>query len=110
LFRIPYRPSFDENGEENGVLHYEKMEDAETGDASISFSIPDQAAQYAWLEFPRGDSWAPERIEVNGRKGRRVVCVFARDRLHYRIYDLDGSAEVEDGERIDVEIDTVMGD
>ena len=42
-----------------------------------------------WLQFPLGASWVPESIEVNGRKGRRVVCVLAQDRVHYRIFDLD---------------------
>ena len=60
------------------------------------------------MEFPAGVSWAPERIEVNGRKGRRVVCVFAQDRFHYRVYDLDGAAEVETEEREDPERDTIM--
>ncbi len=110
MFRIPYRPNIDENGEEKGGLLYERGEDAQTYEASIKLSTCDQVARYAWLEFPRGDSWTPERIEVNGRKGRRVVCVFARDRLHYRVYDLDGTAEIEDGESVDVESDTVMRD
>ena len=39
--------------------------------------------------FPEGPTWTPERLEVNGRKGRRAVCVVAEDRVHYRIFDID---------------------
>ena len=31
-------------------------------------------------------------MEINGRKGRRVICVLAHDRVHYRVYDLDSSS------------------
>lgn len=34
----------------------------------------------------------PARLEINGRKGRRVVCVLDEQRTHYTIYDLDNSA------------------
>lgn len=34
-----------------------------------------------------------ERLEVNGRKGRRVVCCVAQDKMRYRIFDLDGGEE-----------------
>ena len=66
---------------------------------SIDLSAPDIASAYTWQEFPEGASWTPERMEINGRKGRRVICVLAQDRVHYRVYDLDGStgdAEVQD--------------
>ena len=51
--------------------------------------------------------FVPEKLEVNGRKGRRVVCVLGRDRLHYRIFDLDGEAEdgTEGGEEEEEEAD-----
>lgn len=47
------------------------------------------AAHFVQHTFPVGPTWVPERIEINGRKGRRAVCVLARDRLRYRVYDLD---------------------
>ena len=44
----------------------------------------------------------PEKLEVNGRKGRRVACVLGRDRSHYRVFDLDGGGDVgEDGDEED---------
>lgn len=73
--------------------------DGNTDHSSIDLSRPDVASAYMWQEFPDGVSWTPERMEVNGRKGRRVICVLAQDRFHYRVYDLDGSSsggEVQD--------------
>lgn len=64
--------------------------------SSIELSGPDAASAYTWQEFPEGVSWTPERVEVNGRKGRRVICVLAQDRFHYRVYDLDSSSGGED--------------
>ena len=57
--------------------------------SSIQLPGPDIASEHTWLEFPEGVSWTPERIEVNGRNGRRAICVLAQDRFHYRVYDLD---------------------
>lgn len=73
---------------------------------SIDFSDHEQVKTHLWHEFPQGVCWTPDRIDVNGRKGRRVVCVFAQDKFHYRIYDLDGSNEVE--EMQDGEDDNMM--
>lgn len=56
---------------------------------SIHLPGPDIASEYTWLKFPEGVSWTPERIEVNGRKGRRAICVLAQDRFRYRVYDID---------------------
>lgn len=37
---------------------------------------------------------------MNGRKGRRVVCVTSKDGLRYTLYDMDSShEEEEEGER-----------
>ena len=49
------------------------------------------------------DVGRPARLEVNGRKGRRVVCVLDEQGMQYTILDLDhashdeGSKEAEDG-------------
>ena len=60
---------------------------------SIDLPGPDVASEYTWQEFPQGVSWTPERLEVNGRKGRRAICVLAQDGFHYRVYDLDSPSE-----------------
>lgn len=57
-------------------------------------------------------SQAIERIEVNGRKGRRVVCVVTQDHLRYRVFDLEsiqaeGGAE---GEGMDYDYDVGVED
>lgn len=53
--------------------------------------------EHAWLEFGPGVSWTPQRIEINGRKGRRAACVLAEDGFHYRVYDLDKRDQGIDG-------------
>ena len=60
---------------------------------SIDMADPQHLRTYTWLEFPPGVSWTPERMEVNGRKGRRVLCIVAQDKFHYRVYDLDSATE-----------------
>jgi hypothetical protein len=40
----------------------------------------------------------PAKLEVNGRKGRRVVCVLDEQRTRYTIFDLDDRA-VDDADR-----------
>lgn len=35
----------------------------------------------------------PGSLEVNGRKGRRVICIISQDRLRYVLFDLDSSHE-----------------
>ena len=63
---------------------------------SIDLADPEHVRTYTWLEFPPGVSWTPERMEVNGRKGRRVLCIVAQDNFHYRVYDLDSATEPQD--------------
>lgn len=65
---------------------------------SIDLSTPETASAYTWLEFPEGALWTPERMEINGRKNRRVICVLAQDRVHYRVYDLDSSSGHEEAQ------------
>jgi len=39
--------------------------------------------------FAASDRFKPLKLEINGRRDRRVVCVLAEDLKHYRIFDLD---------------------
>lgn len=48
--------------------------------------------------FPANLGWAPDRIEINGRKGRQVVFVLSKDMKHYRIYDIGGDNDAEGNE------------
>ena len=59
------------------------------GGMDLGFSDLKIVEQHTWLEFSRGVSWTPQRMEINGRKGRRAACVVAEDSFHYRVYDLD---------------------
>ena len=61
--------------------------------STIDLSDPDVAGAYMWQECPDGVSWTPERMEINGRKGRRAICLLAQDRFRYRVYDLDSSLD-----------------
>ena len=59
----------------------------------VSFSVRTNASQHLRHTFPPGLEWAPEKIEINGRKGRRVICVLAKNKINYRIYDIDSGNE-----------------
>lgn len=80
-------------------LQYITVNDDSVGEVGgcpqIDLSDAERCRLCTWREFPAGVSWVPERLEVNGRKGRRVICVLAQDNLHYRIYDLDSSSSAE---------------
>ncbi len=41
----------------------------------------------------------PEYMEINGRKGRRVICVLSRNRQQYKILDLSGDEDGDDSEK-----------
>ena len=68
--------------------------------SKVDLTRPETLEACTWIEFPAGITWAPEKMEINGRKGRRVICVLAQDKLHYRIFDLDGSPSIEDANAI----------
>lgn len=38
----------------------------------------------------------PVQLDVNGRKGRRAVCVLYGDAFRYEVLDLDDALEVEE--------------
>ncbi|PGH15908.1 hypothetical protein AJ79_02075 [Helicocarpus griseus UAMH5409] len=66
---------------------------------------PEQHAEFVRHIFPqqRGDM-EPVELQVNGRKGRRVVCVMYADGKRYSVFDLDssgGGGEEEEGEEME---------
>lgn len=67
-------------------------------EAPSSIDLSDQKYLDHFVQhiFPTGLAWTPERIETNGRRGRRIICVVAKDKSHYRIHDLDSPYEAED--------------
>lgn len=56
---------------------------------NIDLSNPTTMEACTRHTFPNQITWLPETIEINGRKGRRAVCVVAQDRIHYRVFDID---------------------
>ena len=56
------------------------------------------AGEYLQHTFSADVTWAPERLQIGGRKGRRAVCVLAQDKLRYRVYDLHSSTTDSDEE------------
>ena len=66
---------------------------------SLDLSSEYAVRSYIRHTFPAGPTWGVERLEINGRKGRRVVCCVAQDKMRYRIFDLDsGDGEEGDGD------------
>ena len=89
LLYIPYRKR---SGSTSGVSYASispKHNHTKSPETFTDLSTHDAMKHYIQHTFPTGPAWTPERIEVNGRKGRRAICVVAQDRMHYRIYDLD---------------------
>lgn len=52
---------------------------------------------------PTGPQSKPLWLDVNGRKGRRAVCVLYGDAMKYDVLDLDGAIEEEEGDQEDEE-------
>ena len=48
--------------------------------------------------FASGAGTRPAKMEVNGRKGRRVICVLDETGMGYTVFDLDHNAATVDGE------------
>lgn len=63
--------------------------------AALKLDISDKKLLNQLLQhtFPEGPAWTPERLEINGRKLRRSVCVVAKDMVTYRVLDLDSRHE-----------------
>jgi anaphase-promoting complex subunit 4 len=53
-----------------------------------------------------GPKAKPVHVDVNGRKGRRAVCVLYGDSMRYEVLDLDAAMEDED-EEVDEEEEEV---
>lgn len=59
-----------------------------------AFATPSKESidSYVRYSFPSGP-FSPYRIEVNGRKGRRVVCVLSQDEAQYKVLDLGSDTD-----------------
>ncbi|KAK8182382.1 anaphase-promoting complex, cyclosome, subunit 4-domain-containing protein [Phyllosticta citribraziliensis] len=65
-------------------------------------------SRYVKHVFRAGDHFVPLRLEVNGRKDRRIVCVLGEDLKHYKIFDLDYDSQRDGDGEGDTTIDTIM--
>ena len=70
------------------------------GTTSLNLQDQEHMAEFTRHVFPVGVSWAPETMDINGRKGRRVMCVVAQDKKRYRIYDVDSHPDLEELENV----------
>lgn len=66
---------------------------AATAALNLDISNKELLNQLLQHTFPEGPAWTPERLEINGRKSRRGVCVVAKDMVTYRVLDLDSRHE-----------------
>lgn len=95
LLSIPYRKR---KKPTNGLTYSTAVELKESNISSkitshVSLSVEENGSPHVRHTFPKGLEWAPEKIEINGRKGRRIICVLAKDKVNYRIYDIDSGRE-----------------
>ena len=66
-------------------VHCESTDDY----CGIDLTSSDDVALHAVHRFPTNKGWMPQRLEINGRQNRRMICVLAEDGLHFRQYGLD---------------------
>lgn len=107
LLSFPYIPNTDTPFHPN----YIRLGDdgSETSATSDSVTPPvqvtllhlangEQDAEFVRHTFPQQEGMEPVELEVNGRKGRRVVCVLYADGLRYSVFDMDSSGVAEEEE------------
>ncbi|EEQ89710.2 hypothetical protein RJZ56_004714 [Blastomyces dermatitidis] len=68
----------------------------------LDIANPEQHAEFVRHTFLQQEGMEPAEMQVNGRKGRRAVCVLYADGLRYTVFDIDSSEgreeEEEDGD------------
>ncbi|OJD22627.1 hypothetical protein ACJ73_06023 [Blastomyces percursus] len=67
----------------------------------LDLANPEHHAEFVRHTFIQQEGMEPVELQVNGRKGRRVVCVLYADGLRYTVFDIDsseGGEEEEDGD------------
>lgn len=126
IVRIPYAPSH-HDGEGGTQIPYSTLPATSASKHLLPSGVPPPSSKqettqlsaslartYTIHAFPPGERFVPHKLIVNGRKGRRVVVVLARDGKHYRVLDLDYPGQRKEGEgddegvEEDAEGDTVM--
>ncbi|KAL1980545.1 hypothetical protein VTN96DRAFT_3990 [Rasamsonia emersonii] len=85
--------------------------------SAVVLDLESAHAELVMHSFPSsGPKAKPVRIDVNGRKGRRAICVLFADGLHYEVLDMDTQVQgeeeetQEDGEENRTEEDRLMSE
>lgn len=93
LVNLPYS----NQGSDAGVLTYyhvqnttsSSFQDPTLAKEALDLSNEELLSNFVCHTYPKGSQWTPERLEVNGRSGRRAVCVVSRTKTCYSVLDLD---------------------
>ncbi|KAL8822002.1 MAG: hypothetical protein Q9223_000082 [Gallowayella weberi] len=73
-----------------GLVEEEQLKMKDTIElCGVNFTLPRDVSFHTMHQFPAGKIWTPQSLEINGRKGRRMACILAEDKLHYRQFDID---------------------
>ena len=115
LLSLPYRPSTGDNGR---ILVYKDLTfsvfetDISNGQES-NVEVDAQFDQgflqsYTKHVFSTSDGFKPAKIEVNGRKNRRICVVLGEDGQEMKIYDLDFNDDADDW--VDIGEEKTRGD
>ena len=89
LINIPFRDK-----SEKGQLSYATTSSTTDDSETTRMPMLDLSSSGSLSSFIvhtfRSEVWQAGSLEVNGRKGRRALCVVSQDRLRYLLLDLDG--------------------
>lgn len=81
---------------------YAALDPSNTSSSASSATVLDLESAHAELVMHSFPSSGPKaklaRIDVNGRKGRRAVCVLFADGLHYEVLDMDTQVQGDEEE------------
>ena len=112
LFRVPYRSS----PETAAVLTYTSWDTSSDTTRKVPETIlavnlveDDGSSPFLCHTYQTG-SMQPVKLEVNGRKGRRVICVLDANLQQYQVLDLDSGSSVLDEEADEDSSDADDGD
>ncbi len=101
LLQFPFEPTVQLIGDPSAsfsIKYHNLVHDQEPQDITdvdISFAEPHSAELVKHRFAPKA---RPVRIDVNGRQGRRAICVLYAGGLRYEVLDLDAEMGEEDEE------------
>lgn len=79
-------------------------------DEDHSINSLDEAGTSTVLHmFPHNDGFVPNKMVVNGRKGRMSVCILGQGNRHYKVFDLEERRQADSGDSM-LEDDYTMAD